>query len=44
MNWLIIIFSIVIASLISELFWKEARKRGHKDLWETVRDKYFNKK
>lgn len=40
MDWLIVVGSILFASLVGELYWKKMRKKGHKDLWELLSERF----
>jgi hypothetical protein len=40
MNWIIVIVSVAIASIIGELYWRKMRKSGHKDLLEIIIEKF----
>jgi hypothetical protein len=45
LDWIIIVISVVGASIIAEvLVWRKARKKGHKDLIDIIKDKFHKNK
>ncbi len=45
LDWIVIVISVIGASIFAEIFfWRKARKKGHKDLIDILKDKIRSNK